>query len=427
MLTSSPNIEKSDRLTAHESSFFDHSTITPFRSCTQTPISQADSHHDVQALSLRKRSSHGDKQGFFDLFELCQRIPKIPGDKANKKEELHHFPRSKSKLGSIARSDIDRARMTECFTLCTMPIDAGEISKRHAKSLCANNVDTVWLASYRSTGKLFAVKFLWSPSRSQSSRYALTRQAIQSQVDIHKKMKHPYIARLSGFLKNIPIGEDPKVHACALITEYVPCGTLEDQLLSRQQSSKERKFSDLEARHIISQLCSALRYMHNTHRAVHCDVKLANILYDTDKRQIKLIDFGLALDLGKEKNCNARRTESEFNDKQLLRRGTLNYLSPEQVQGTVQNSNLSKVDVWALGVCACELVTGVSPFERDSELRTRQAIAEGAIQPEAAAQISRLACVKSFIGACFELDPQKRPSVDVLMKHLWLNSKLTSS
>mmetsp|Transcript_33916 Transcript_33916/g.53073 ORF Transcript_33916/g.53073 Transcript_33916/m.53073 type:complete len:428 (-) Transcript_33916:28-1311(-) len=410
---SSPTIEKCERLTAHEPSFFEHSTIVPLcPSDSVTKSSKVPSSTDQRQFLPSWRSPE-EKQGFFEVFELHDRLPRNPTTSAQNSVE--------SALISISRSKRSRSsdRMTECSSLrTTIGESPTGITKPNARSLRISQVDSVWLASYRSTGKKFAVKFLWSPLRSQSVSH---RRIIQSQVDIHRKLKHPYIARLSGFLKNIPIDEDEKLLACALVTDYVPSGSLEDQLTLRRQSRTGKYFDEIEARKIISQLCSALRYMHNIHHVAHCDVKLANILHDTDKQQIKLIDFGLAWNFGKEKNYQLHSIHRSDDEKQFLRKGTLNYLSPEQIQGSVRSTDVAKIDTWAVGVCSFELLTGVSPFAQESELSTRHAVLKGTVNQEALNDMPISKFAQSFIQDCFRRDPRKRPSLDVLMKHPWLN------
>ena len=114
---------------------------------------------------------------------------------------------------------------------------------------------------------------------------------------------------------------------------------------------------------IFRQVLEALRYAH-LRGIVHRDVKPANIFvtrdaYDPDLRTVKLIDFGVARDLGDEAPEDPR-----------LILGDPRYLPPEQSrpQGPVDGRS----DLYALGMTFYEAVTGHHPFEDAFELHPRE-------------------------------------------------------
>jgi tetratricopeptide (TPR) repeat protein len=92
---------------------------------------------------------------------------------------------------------------------------------------------------------------------------------------------------------------------------------------------------------------------------LHRDIKPSNLLI-TATGEAKLIDFGIAKDLGEDARTPTTR---------LGPQGTLRYASPEQITaGTVTTAT----DVYALGVVLYELLTGgESPFDGDEPLAGR--------------------------------------------------------
>jgi serine/threonine protein kinase len=113
------------------------------------------------------------------------------------------------------------------------------------------------------------------------------------------------------------------------------------------------------------QICQGLG---EAHRAgiVHRDIKAANIVID-GKGRIRLLDFGLAAMAGDDR---LTRTGSTL--------GTTSYMSPEQVSGRDVDH---RSDLFSLGIVLYELITGRTPFKRDSEGATLKAIIEDNPEP----------------------------------------------
>jgi tetratricopeptide (TPR) repeat protein len=101
------------------------------------------------------------------------------------------------------------------------------------------------------------------------------------------------------------------------------------------------------------QVCSAVSYAHQ-HLVVHRDLKPNNILVAADG-SAKLLDFGIAKLL--EANPITGTTSDETRTQ--LRAMTLDYASPEQVQG---GAVTTVSDVYSLGVVLYRLLTGRSPY-----------------------------------------------------------------
>jgi serine/threonine-protein kinase len=102
---------------------------------------------------------------------------------------------------------------------------------------------------------------------------------------------------------------------------------------------------------------------------VHRDVSPQNIVVSYDG-VIKLLDFGVA-------KASARLTTTRSG----VVRGKFAYMSPEQCLGKAGVDHRS--DIFSLGVVLYELLTGVSPFIRSTEVGTLRAVMEDPIgRPE---------------------------------------------
>jgi eukaryotic-like serine/threonine-protein kinase len=111
---------------------------------------------------------------------------------------------------------------------------------------------------------------------------------------------------------------------------------------------------------------SVCQAMHHAHQKgiIHRDLKPTNVLVTMhdDKAVVKIIDFGIA-----------KATRQQLTDKTLFTNfaqlmGTPLYMSPEQAQMSGLDVD-TRSDIYSLGVLLYELLTGVTPFDKD-RLRT---------------------------------------------------------
>ena len=113
------------------------------------------------------------------------------------------------------------------------------------------------------------------------------------------------------------------------------------------------------------QVCDGLSAAHDK-KIVHRDIKPSNIVIDAYGRP-KILDFGLAAIQGAE---HLTKTGSTL--------GTVQYMSPEQVQGQKVDH---RSDLFSLGVVLYELISGRTPFEKDNESATLKAITQDNPEP----------------------------------------------
>jgi serine/threonine-protein kinase len=123
---------------------------------------------------------------------------------------------------------------------------------------------------------------------------------------------------------------------------------------------------------IVGELCKGLSHAHARRDGddqplglIHRDVNPANILVSFEG-QVVLADFGIARAQGRSLGTGVGEV-----------RGTLSYLSPEQIAGDALDA---RTDLYSLGVCLYELATGARLFDGGS-IDVMQRIQRGEVPP----------------------------------------------
>jgi predicted ATPase/GAF domain-containing protein/HPt (histidine-containing phosphotransfer) domain-containing protein len=115
-----------------------------------------------------------------------------------------------------------------------------------------------------------------------------------------------------------------------------------------------------DALHWVSYAVEMVRALAAVHArgVLHRDVKPHHFFIDPATGQARLIDFGLATPLARERRLPVEADEIQ---------GTLAYISPEQT-GRTSHSIDQRSDLYSLGVALYELWTGKRPFESEDAL-----------------------------------------------------------
>jgi serine/threonine-protein kinase len=182
-----------------------------------------------------------------------------------------------------------------------------------------------------------------------------------------------------------------------LLMDYVEASNLK-LLLARQDPVLTENVAQ-----ILIDMAVGLNEVHES-GFMHLDFKPENILV-TGNGNVRLIDFDLAqpmLEKPKKMSDNP---------------GTPGYMSPEQLQGKPIDA---RVDIFAYGVAAYELLTNRKPFpgETPADILGAQLEPAGPIAPrEHNTDIP--AALEKLILKCLERDPDRRyPFVSVLVREL---------
>ena len=216
--------------------------------------------------------------------------------------------------------------------------------------LAEGGIGEVWLAEHIHLKQEVAIKFLKEAFSAdpEASADILERFRFESQVSalVGRKTIHVVTVYDAGESEVGPF----------LAMEYVPGRSLAGELAAHGPMTPSRFGA------ILTQVADALGVVHAA-GIVHRDIKPANMLVSDEadgSLLVKLADFGIA------KTTNlALPLDRPKDTVGAMIVGTLDFMSPEQLQGGKAHPAM---DVWALGVVAYELLTGVLPFEARSKV-----------------------------------------------------------
>jgi CHASE2 domain-containing sensor protein len=208
------------------------------------------------------------------------------------------------------------------------------------------------------------------------------RRRFQREVRISSQLKHPSIVRVYGS------GDENSLL-------YMSMELLDGRPL-RHYAPEGQPLSEEQVLSLLKPMLEALEYAH-AQSVVHRDLKPENMMVKVDSVtppwhfcELKIVDFGLAFD---SQASALTKTGEVF--------GTLDYLAPERIQGSVDDP---RSDLYAVGVIAYELLSGGNPFKHEN---AGQAVLFRLTQdPPPLSHDSRLAAVVMRLLA---RDPEQRP------------------
>ena len=242
---------------------------------------------------------------------------------------------------------------------------------------------------------------------------------LQSEVRFLRKLNHENIIKLLEVIRE----QNSDV---SYIFEYCDCNLF--QFIENHR--KQKMFiSEMKIRNIIYQIVCGVKYLHSCN-IMHRDLKPENILMIVNNNLIKIADFGTAKEIPEFKNnCLTDYVCTRW------------YRAPEC---TLKSNNYNeKIDVWAIGCIMAELYTlkplfpGIDEFDQINKILKIVGTPEYNEWPEGYALVQKLNIrlpnynksnlkqyvfnanddAIDFLEFIFQLNPDKRPSCNELLKH----------
>jgi serine/threonine-protein kinase len=192
----------------------------------------------------------------------------------------------------------------------------------------SGGMGTVWRGRNTETGEAIAVKMLadnLSQDRELVARFLQERAAL---TGVH----HPNLVQIRDL-----VAEQDRLGLVMDLVQGVDAG----------RALQAGPLSPARVARIGYEVCQALVAIHAA-GIVHRDLKPANILLDEQTGSVRLADFGIALLAGSTRLTAVNSVV-----------GTPHYLAPELLIGGDAGP---AADVYALGICVYELLTGTVPF-----------------------------------------------------------------
>ena len=289
-------------------------------------------------------------------------------------------------------SDADRFLPTQSARVQAPPIIGRTLGVYRIEAhIGAGAMGEVYRARDTRLGRDVAIKVL--PPAFAADRDRLAR--LEREARLLASVNHPNIGGIHGL-------EDVE-GLRFLVLELVPGDTLTEAIAA---SGRRPSLTIDAALDIACQIADALQAAHER-GIIHRDLKPSNVKL-TPAGQVKVLDFGLAKDLGTSHETSRDNATSDVGcgegTETGVIMGTPAYMSPEQARGQAVDA---RTDIWAFGCVLFELLSGRRAFEGETASDTLAHVLErmpdwGALPRATPAAVRRL------LHRCLQKDPRKR-------------------
>ncbi len=209
------------------------------------------------------------------------------------------------------------------------------------------------------------------------------KKKFQQEIEALSRIDHP------GVVGVLDTGEMPDGRGY-FVMQYVEGVTLRSAITQQGVDLKRTAY-------LIRQMGQALSAAHDK-GVLHRDLKPENIMIQNlggGDEQVKLIDFGIAQVADSQIAPGTQTTKIA---------GTPPYMAPEQIRGRPTVAS----DIFALGAIAYEMVTGVAPFEAETQIELYEAQREGLKHPPRSLRPALPAVAEEAILKALSFDQKDR-------------------
>ncbi|MED7822154.1 serine/threonine-protein kinase [Streptomyces chiangmaiensis] len=232
----------------------------------------------------------------------------------------------------------------------------------------------VWRATDALLGRQVAVKELVLDTSLSTEEARLQRERTLREARAVAQLRHPHIIVVHDVVVH---DERPYI-----VMELIEGGSLAERIADRGPVDAR------EAARIGIALLGALRHAHES-GVLHRDLKPANVLMEAGTDRVVLTDFGIAQVAG----ATTLTESGSFV-------GSPEYTAPERMSGVRTGP---ESDLWSLGALLCAVLSGESPFRRDSLGGILHAVVVDDIRPPVQAQP-----ILPVVRGLLERDPDRR-------------------
>jgi eukaryotic-like serine/threonine-protein kinase len=252
--------------------------------------------------------------------------------------------------------------------------------------LGAGGMGIVVAAKHIDLGQLVALKFMLREAMTDPSHAERFLREAKSAV----QLKSVHTARVLDVGR---LGKPNSPSEPYMVMEYLDGHDLDAELQARGP------LPPVVAVDYVLQASEALAEAHGL-GMVHRDIKLKNLFLTStvDGRPlVKVLDFGLAKTLGSHGDVSLTATNTVF--------GSPQYMSPEQMRSAKDVDFRS--DIWSVGVCLYELLTGRVPFDAQGVAEICAMVLKDPVPPPSTF-VSIPADLEAVVLKCLEKDVTRR-------------------
>jgi serine/threonine protein kinase len=261
----------------------------------------------------------------------------------------------------------------------------------------------VWLCREKKTGREVAIKTLSPIVDLRDSKLFLREVTIAIRVNL------PGVVKMVGFQLPSATRGESGCEGAAIITEYMPNGSLEEVIRKTRNSGATENFGATEIMKCIFGIAITMAEVHSK-GVIHRDLNLSNVFLDANFEP-HIADFGLS-----------RMYHHSLQMTMAI--GTPIFMAPELINETDESYD-QRVDVYAYGVLLYRLFTPNMDLDDGQSTRSIQQMMVRILRGVRFKRVPEIpAAFWELIQRCWAQLPDNRPSFKNIVELLQTNNEL---